>query len=230
MPRRKKSDLSKRSRAATKSRNHNIKVKKEITDEELENAREKNRKNMARYRASRTQEEKKKAREKARLDMRKRRANRKYQERLRRFSSDVLIPNDVCDLLQPIQPDNKQPTQMATDDSMSDDVFEDDTLRAPAQSAQRSTPSPTGYRDYHPPAVTPSRTQDDDDVIIHKTILLGDSGVGKTSLLVQFETGKFQAGNFSATVGIGFTNYWFYEVDNKDDISFHEILRELMIK
>lgn len=58
--------------------------------------------------------------------------------------------------------------QMATDDSMSDDVFEDDTLRAPAQSAQRSTPSPTGYRDYHPPAVTPSRTQDDDDVIIHK--------------------------------------------------------------
>ncbi|KAF9802258.1 hypothetical protein SFRURICE_008940 [Spodoptera frugiperda] len=59
---------------------------------------------------------------------------------------------------------------MATDDSMSDDVFEDDTLRAPAQSAQRSTPSPTGYRDYHPPAVTPSRTQDDDDVIIHKTV------------------------------------------------------------
>ncbi|XP_021183547.1 ras-related protein Rab-37 isoform X2 [Helicoverpa armigera] len=97
-------------------------------------------------------------------------------------------------------------SQMATDDSMSDDVFEDDTLRAPAHTAQRSTPSPTGYRDYHPPVTTPARMQDDDDVIIHKTILLGDSGVGKTSLLVQFETGKFQAGNFSATVGIGFTN------------------------
>ncbi|XP_075969349.1 RAS oncogene family member Rab26 isoform X2 [Anticarsia gemmatalis] len=94
-------------------------------------------------------------------------------------------------------------SQMATDDSMSDDVFEDDSLRAPAQ---RSTPSPTGYRDYHPPAETPARSQPDDDVPIHKTILLGDSGVGKTSLLVQFETGKFQAGNFSATVGIGFTN------------------------
>lgn len=39
-----------------------------------------------------------------------------------------------------------------------------------------------------------------------KTILLGDSGVGKTSLLVQFDTGKFQPGTFSATVGIGFTN------------------------
>ncbi|KAJ0180392.1 hypothetical protein K1T71_003796 [Dendrolimus kikuchii] len=94
-------------------------------------------------------------------------------------------------------------SQMATDDSMSDDVFEDDTLRAPTQ---RGTPSPTGYRDYIPPAETPARAQADDDVPIHKTILLGDSGVGKTSLLVQFETGKFQAGNFSATVGIGFTS------------------------
>lgn len=51
---------------------------------------------------------------------------------------------------------------------MSDDVFEDDTLRAPAPQAQRSTPSPTGYRDYYPPAVPSSRLQDDDDVIIHK--------------------------------------------------------------
>ncbi|XP_076453593.1 ras-related protein Rab-37-like isoform X4 [Babylonia areolata] len=45
-----------------------------------------------------------------------------------------------------------------------------------------------------------------DTSIIHKTILVGDSGVGKTSLLVQFDQGKFQAGAFSATVGIGFTN------------------------
>lgn len=90
--------------------------------------------------------------------------------------------------------------QIATDDSMSDDVFEDE-LKAPVQ---RSTPSPTGYRDYKPE--TPLKTQYDDDIPIHKTILLGDSGVGKTSLLVQFETGRFQPGNFSATVGIGFTN------------------------
>ncbi|XP_073901302.1 ras-related protein Rab-37 isoform X2 [Castor canadensis] len=39
-----------------------------------------------------------------------------------------------------------------------------------------------------------------------KTILVGDSGVGKTSLLVQFDQGKFIPGSFSATVGIGFTN------------------------
>ncbi|KAH8037413.1 hypothetical protein HPB51_009968 [Rhipicephalus microplus] len=45
----------------------------------------------------------------------------------------------------------------------------------------------------------------DADDIIHKTILVGDSGVGKTSLLVQFDQGKFQTGSFSATVGIGFT-------------------------
>lgn len=38
-----------------------------------------------------------------------------------------------------------------------------------------------------------------------QTILVGDSGVGKTSLLVQFDQGRFQAGSFSATVGIGFT-------------------------
>ncbi|KAG5202834.1 hypothetical protein JEQ12_002417 [Ovis aries] len=39
-----------------------------------------------------------------------------------------------------------------------------------------------------------------------QTILVGDSGVGKTSLLVQFDQGKFVPGSFSATVGIGFTN------------------------
>uniref|UniRef100_A0A9J8DCV6 small monomeric GTPase n=1 Tax=Cyprinus carpio carpio TaxID=630221 RepID=A0A9J8DCV6_CYPCA len=42
--------------------------------------------------------------------------------------------------------------------------------------------------------------------LMHKTILVGDSGVGKTSLLVQFDQGKFISGSFSATVGIGFTN------------------------
>lgn len=41
---------------------------------------------------------------------------------------------------------------------------------------------------------------------LQKTILVGDSGVGKTSLLVQFDQGKFIPGSFSATVGIGFTN------------------------
>ncbi|XP_075033996.1 ras-related protein Rab-37 isoform X4 [Mixophyes fleayi] len=40
----------------------------------------------------------------------------------------------------------------------------------------------------------------------HKTILVGDSSVGKTSLLVQFDQGKFLPGSFTSTVGIGFTN------------------------
>ncbi|XP_073540173.1 ras-related protein Rab-37 isoform X4 [Phyllobates terribilis] len=39
----------------------------------------------------------------------------------------------------------------------------------------------------------------------HKTILVGDSSVGKTSLLVQFDQGKFLPGSFTSTVGIGFT-------------------------
>ena len=38
-----------------------------------------------------------------------------------------------------------------------------------------------------------------------QTILVGDSGVGKTSLLVQFDTGTFHPSSFAATVGIGFT-------------------------
>uniref|UniRef100_A0AAY4A2D4 small monomeric GTPase n=1 Tax=Denticeps clupeoides TaxID=299321 RepID=A0AAY4A2D4_9TELE len=44
------------------------------------------------------------------------------------------------------------------------------------------------------------------DILTLQTILVGDSGVGKTSLLVQFDQGKFIPGSFSATVGIGFTN------------------------
>uniref|UniRef100_UPI00358E61EF ras-related protein Rab-37-like isoform X1 n=1 Tax=Myxine glutinosa TaxID=7769 RepID=UPI00358E61EF len=43
-----------------------------------------------------------------------------------------------------------------------------------------------------------------DEELIHKTVLVGDSGVGKTSFLVQFDQGKFISGSFSATVGISF--------------------------
>lgn len=32
--------------------------------------------------------------------------------------------------------------------------------------------------------------------------MLGDSGVGKTSFLVFYQTGEFRAGSFSATVGV----------------------------
>ncbi|XP_034243309.1 ras-related protein Rab-37 isoform X2 [Thrips palmi] len=76
--------------------------------------------------------------------------------------------------------------------------------------APNLNPSPTGYRDYQAPADVLSQydrqREEELELIVHKTILLGDSGVGKTSLLVQFDTGKFNTGTFSATVGIGFTN------------------------
>ncbi|XP_054007014.1 ras-related protein Rab-37-like isoform X1 [Hylaeus anthracinus] len=125
---------------------------------------------------------------------------------------------------------------MTGDDNMSDDVFEVDDDASNAMSAGltpgttdqplTTTPSPTGYRDYKPPAEVfaenygyssttsrvynvasdSNRTKELDSGSARKTILLGDSGVGKTSLLVQFDTGSFQPGNFAATVGIGFTN------------------------
>ncbi|XP_050534481.1 ras-related protein Rab-37 isoform X4 [Daktulosphaira vitifoliae] len=100
----------------------------------------------------------------------------------------------------------------STDDIMSDDVFE--SVEEAEENTNKQIPnvmkhnknlSSTGYRDYKPK--TNLRKPSDPSLkIIHKTILLGDSGVGKTSLLVRFDTGQFQTGNFSATVGIGFTN------------------------
>ncbi|CAH1401509.1 unnamed protein product [Nezara viridula] len=99
---------------------------------------------------------------------------------------------------------NKQ--KIITDDSMSDDVFETEEAGLRAADPVKREPSPTGYRGYTPdPGLLAPLPSPDTDVP-HKTILLGDSGVGKTSLLVQFDTGKFQTGTFSATVGIGFTN------------------------
>ncbi|XP_034715746.1 ras-related protein Rab-37-like isoform X1 [Etheostoma cragini] len=75
----------------------------------------------------------------------------------------------------------------------------------------------TAYPEIHPDSGYESRETADsqaktppaptyDEELVHKTILVGDSGVGKTSLLVQFDQGKFIPGSFSATVGIGFTN------------------------
>ncbi|XP_034948484.1 ras-related protein Rab-37 isoform X1 [Chelonus insularis] len=111
-----------------------------------------------------------------------------------------------------------------------DETFEMDgedqqSMLTPADQLPMTTPSPTGYRDYQPPAevlgyngyqsnisrnlnkFSPRRDFGKEEVEeTHKTILLGDSGVGKTSLLVRFDTGSFQTGNFAATVGIGFTN------------------------
>ncbi|XP_072337695.1 ras-related protein Rab-26-like isoform X2 [Scyliorhinus torazame] len=47
-----------------------------------------------------------------------------------------------------------------------------------------------------------------------KVMLVGDSGVGKTCLLVRFKDGAFLAGSFISTVGIDFRN----KVLNVDDV------------
>ncbi|KAG8310409.1 hypothetical protein J6590_064437 [Homalodisca vitripennis] len=129
------------------------------------------------------------------------------------MATDDSMSDDVFELDDTLRTPGAPTTQpsptgyrgvMATDDSMSDDVFEsDDTLRTPG--APTTQPSPTGYRGYKPPEDLFKDPYEQVEELPHKTILLGDSGVGKTSLLVQFDTGKFQTGTFSATVGIGFT-------------------------
>lgn len=64
--------------------------------------------------------------------------------------------------------------RMAADDSMDDDVFEDiDSLRVSGKKG--NTPSPTGYRDYKPPAevlkLCQSDVIEDKEQIVHKVRL-----------------------------------------------------------
>ncbi|KAG2460916.1 RAB37 protein, partial [Polypterus senegalus] len=54
----------------------------------------------------------------------------------------------------------------------------------------------------HSPGTVAAPAYDED--LLHKVMLLGDSGVGKTCFLVQFKDGAFLAGSFIATVGIDF--------------------------
>ncbi|KAK6625326.1 Ras- protein Rab-37 [Polyplax serrata] len=46
----------------------------------------------------------------------------------------------------------------------------------------------------------------DSEYLVAKVMLLGDSGVGKTCLLIRFRDGHFLSGNFISTVGIDFRN------------------------
>ncbi|XP_048248526.1 ras-related protein Rab-37-like isoform X5 [Haliotis cracherodii] len=47
---------------------------------------------------------------------------------------------------------------------------------------------------------------EDSDTTEYKVMLIGDSGVGKTCLLVRFKDGTFLSGSFISTVGIDFRN------------------------
>ncbi|XP_068142806.1 uncharacterized protein Rab26 isoform X1 [Drosophila tropicalis] len=51
-----------------------------------------------------------------------------------------------------------------------------------------------------------SQEEDEDFDIMGKVIMLGDSGVGKTSLLIRFRDGRYVPSYFLSTVGIDFRN------------------------
>ncbi|XP_022275954.1 ras-related protein Rab-26 isoform X2 [Canis lupus baileyi] len=57
-----------------------------------------------------------------------------------------------------------------------------------------------------PPPARPSLGGGDFYDVAFKVMLVGDSGVGKTCLLVRFKDGAFLAGTFISTVGIDFRN------------------------
>ncbi|CAG0923990.1 unnamed protein product [Notodromas monacha] len=94
---------------------------------------------------------------------------------------------------------------------------------APAADNNNSSNNLKNQHQQQPPvkfqrvSLTPSvmvTTDADSPHVVSKVMLLGDSGVGKTCLLVQYKDGKFLAGNFIATVGIDFRNKE-VEVDGK---------------
>ncbi|XP_032310029.1 ras-related protein Rab-26 isoform X5 [Drosophila ananassae] len=83
-----------------------------------------------------------------------------------------------------------------------------------------------GWRSYRYDEVdmhqAPAHQQPFDDTVNHKTILLGDSGVGKTSFLVKYNTGEFRLGSFSATVGIALTNQANQDQDERQKRGFKD--------
>ncbi|XP_036336047.1 ras-related protein Rab-26-like isoform X4 [Rhagoletis pomonella] len=84
--------------------------------------------------------------------------------------------------------------------ALEDAVFHDDAYEDEYEDGWRS------YRYDEVGMYSQPHQQPFDDTVNHKTILLGDSGVGKTSFLVKYNTGEFRLGSFSATVGIALTN------------------------
>ncbi|XP_054269967.1 ras-related protein Rab-37 isoform X2 [Macrosteles quadrilineatus] len=73
----------------------------------------------------------------------------------------------------------------------------------------RSPPPPTTPPPHSPPPANSQRpTLNPEQIcdLVCKVMLLGDSGVGKTCLLVRFRDNLFLSGNFISTVGIDFRN------------------------
>ncbi|XP_060946476.1 ras-related protein Rab-26-like [Limanda limanda] len=76
----------------------------------------------------------------------------------------------------------------------------------PAGKAARSSPAMVQMNGVvHPSRPSISNSSEFYDIAF-KVMLVGDSGVGKTCLLVRFKDGAFLAGSFISTVGIDFRN------------------------
>ncbi|XP_022199382.1 ras-related protein Rab-37 isoform X3 [Nilaparvata lugens] len=81
----------------------------------------------------------------------------------------------------------------------------DSTVSSPGFRRQDSVPSSPPPHLLHRPTAAAQNAEPSADLVC-KVMLLGDSGVGKTCLLVRFRDNLFLSGNFISTVGIDFRN------------------------
>uniref|UniRef100_A0A665VJ23 small monomeric GTPase n=2 Tax=Echeneis naucrates TaxID=173247 RepID=A0A665VJ23_ECHNA len=76
----------------------------------------------------------------------------------------------------------------------------------PCESLFNIYPSHFSYALLSDPPVFPASVSHSSSCLPEQVMLVGDSGVGKTCLLVRFKDGAFLAGSFISTVGIDFRN------------------------
>ncbi|CAB1444677.1 unnamed protein product [Pleuronectes platessa] len=109
-------------------------------------------------------------------------------------------PRSGVGLAHPCGPGEPALSRISEMDDTSVAAWQEELGQASSDSAYGSSAVDTDTEDGHTPTTFPYNED-----LTHKTILVGDSGVGKTSLLVQYDQGNFLPGSFTATVGIGFT-------------------------
>ncbi|XP_052121008.1 ras-related protein Rab-37 [Frankliniella occidentalis] len=143
------------------------------------------------------------------LKRRQQQQQQQQQEQQQRLNAaDAAISALAAVPVPPPAPLTASPPRSASSTSSQQQVFFPPSPATAAAAAASPpplsrTPSRTQSRT---PSRAPSRGPSEDYDLVCKVMLLGDSGVGKTCLLVRFQNGYFLSGNFISTVGVDFRN------------------------